>query len=75
MSSLRAVYRPRVDITPDQARDARARAWSYILTCYEKHKVADEDYVKNAKNEGRLTCGDYWSPTAKSAVIELRRRK
>ena len=40
MSSLHAVYRSRADITPDQARDARARAWSYIFACYEKHKAA-----------------------------------
>jgi hypothetical protein len=25
--------------TSEQAREARARAWSYIFACYEKHKT------------------------------------
>jgi hypothetical protein len=54
-SSRKVTLAPTHVISPEQARDARARAWLYIFTCYEKHKVADEDYVKNAKNEGRLT--------------------
>jgi hypothetical protein len=34
MSSIHATYRPRLDVAPEQARDARARAWVYIFSCW-----------------------------------------
>jgi hypothetical protein len=33
------MYHPRPGITLQQARNIRARAWSYIFACYEKHKT------------------------------------
>ncbi len=40
-SPTRAVPKPRDDVTAEQARTARARAWSYIFSCYEKHKAVE----------------------------------
>ena len=64
MSSLRAVSRPRADITPDQAHDARARAWSYIFACYEKHKAAkssggEEQARREAEHVSRTHLTEY----------------
>lgn len=38
MSSTRFIYTSCLDITPDQARDARARAWRFVFDCYAKKK-------------------------------------
>jgi hypothetical protein len=35
------MVKPTPGVTPDQARDARARAWSYIFANYKKHKAAE----------------------------------
>ena len=40
MDDIRIARRSHPNITPEQACDARARAWSYIFACYEKHKAA-----------------------------------
>ena len=42
MSSLRIVYCPRTGVTPDQARDARARAraWAYVFSCWHAKQKA-----------------------------------
>ena len=40
MSSARIVYTTRPDITPEQARDARALALRFALDCYAKKKAA-----------------------------------
>ncbi len=58
----RAVPKPRDDVTAEQARTARARAWSYIFSCYEKHKAveaqdgdveADFSAERHARESGR----------------------
>jgi hypothetical protein len=40
MSNLRVIHPTSVSITPEQARDARARAWAYIFDCHAKKKTA-----------------------------------
>lgn len=35
----RIVYTPRSDVTSEQARDVRARAWRYIFDCYANKKA------------------------------------
>jgi hypothetical protein len=30
-------YAPLSGITPEQARDARARAWAFVFKCYDRH--------------------------------------
>ena len=40
MSSARIVHSSLPDATPEQARDARARAWAYVFSCWhakQKH--------------------------------------
>ena len=32
---------PYPGMTEEEARTARARAWSFILSCYEKHKAVE----------------------------------
>jgi hypothetical protein len=36
--------KPTSGVSSDQARDARARAWSYVFECFDRH----------TKNRGRL---------------------
>jgi hypothetical protein len=40
MSSVRIDYASRPDITLEQARDTRARAWAFIFDCHAKKKAA-----------------------------------
>jgi hypothetical protein len=44
-SAVRIVSKPIPDITSEQARDARARAWSFIFDTYRK-KAARQDNAK-----------------------------
>jgi len=59
MDSIRLTHHSNPDIAPEQARDARARAWSYIFACYEQHKAAEvsgsEDGVKGGSRDGSPT--------------------
>jgi hypothetical protein len=48
MSSVRIVYTSCPDITPEQARDARARAWKFIFDTYRK-KAAGQELAKPSK--------------------------
>jgi hypothetical protein len=41
MDNLRTVCHP--GITPEQARDARVRAWAYIFNRYRDHKAVHGD--------------------------------
>jgi len=34
MNSARIVLNPRQDLTAEQARHARARAWTYVFQCF-----------------------------------------
>ena len=34
MNSAHLVLNPRQDLTAEQARDARARAWTYVFQCF-----------------------------------------
>jgi hypothetical protein len=34
----RIVVKPNPGITPEQARDARARAWAFIFECFYRHE-------------------------------------
>ena len=48
------IVNPTPDITPEQARDARACAWRFVFDCYEKKKGAPEsapDDAEESKND------------------------
>ena len=45
MNSTRIVYTSCPDLTLEQARDARARAWKFIFDTYRK-KAAGQDNTK-----------------------------
>ena len=53
------IVKPTPDLTPDQARNIRARAWSYIFHCHWKHKAAEgsgsEDRAKGGSENGSTT--------------------
>ena len=52
--TTRGVFRLAPDITPEQAKDARARAWKFIFDCHAKKKAArlgDPDDAKEIKND------------------------
>ncbi len=38
----RIIVRPIPSISEEEARDARARAWSYVLSCYAGREAAAE---------------------------------
>jgi hypothetical protein len=38
----RLVVRSRPAISPEEARDARARAWRFVFDCWEQKKAAGE---------------------------------
>jgi len=46
----------RTYITPEQAREVRARAWRFVFDCWERKKAAGKDggegEAKHVKNEG-----------------------
>ena len=59
-NTVRVVVKTNPDFTPEQARDARARAWRFVFDCYAKKKAltgkekagggdADEDVKKEKK--------------------------
>jgi hypothetical protein len=41
-------------MTEEEARTARARAWSYILSCYKKHKAAENTRLDSCDNAAIL---------------------
>jgi hypothetical protein len=54
------VVRPLPGTTPEQARDARARAWTYVFQTWHTKKGAQHDLTKEptpkaAKNRPRKT--------------------
>jgi hypothetical protein len=49
----RVALRPRRDVTPEQARDARARAWLFIFSRYVSKEAAGGSGGKG--NAKRLT--------------------
>jgi hypothetical protein len=36
--TTRVVFRPAPDITGEQVRDARVRAWAFVFDCFHRHK-------------------------------------
>jgi len=42
MDSARIVTQSPSDISPEQARDARARAWAFVFQCWQAKKMAAE---------------------------------
>lgn len=36
MTSPRIILRPKSGISPEQSRDARVRAWGFVLDCWQK---------------------------------------
>ena len=36
--ATRIVVKPNPGITPEQARDARARAWAFVFECFYRHE-------------------------------------
>ena len=47
----RTVMRPNPRITPEQARDARARAWAYIYQCWHANKGGPHDLTNHPTKE------------------------
>jgi len=46
--------KPTSGITPEQARDARARAWAYVFRCWqEKQKAAEPAPEPDGRNDVR----------------------
>jgi hypothetical protein len=53
--------KPCASASPEQARDARARAWSYVFECFDRHTKkggrllhkGDLDDVKGSRNDSR----------------------
>ncbi len=52
MSKPRVTYVPRRDVAPEQARDLRARAWTYVFGCYEAKKKAGERDAGDGTTKG-----------------------
>jgi hypothetical protein len=50
VSNSDVAYRPDPGITPERARDARARAWKFIFDRY-REKAASTDGSEDAKKE------------------------
>ena len=40
---------PRINTTPDQARDIRARAWAFVFDCHAKKEAAPESRPEDAE--------------------------
>ena len=58
MSDPHLTVSPAPGITPDRARDARARAWRFVFDCWEQKKAAgevggDEHARKESKDVSR----------------------
>jgi hypothetical protein len=57
VSSPRVFLRPTTSPNPEDARDARARAWRFVLDCHEKkeatHPGGPEDYRRFVNKERR----------------------
>jgi hypothetical protein len=51
----------RADITPDQARDARARAWSLVFECWRKKQ---EGGPPNAHDDAKGSKDDRATPNS-----------
>ena len=45
------IFRPAPRLTPDEARDARARAWAFIFDCYAKKKAAPESRPDDVRKD------------------------
>lgn len=55
------VVRAREGVSPEQACEARAKAWAYILSCYEKNGAA----LTTAPDDVR---GDLGAHTANGSI-------
>jgi hypothetical protein len=56
MRSPAVSYAPRSNATPDQARDVRARAWTFAFECYAKKegsRPGAPDDAKGSKHDSR----------------------
>ena len=54
MSNSRTVLASRSDLTPEQASDARGRAWAFVFECHAKKKAArpgGPDDAEEPKND------------------------
>jgi hypothetical protein len=51
MNNIRIASHP--DAIPDQARDIRARAWSYVFDCYAKKNAAGVSSTNGDDTKGR----------------------
>jgi hypothetical protein len=38
MGNLRIIHSSTASVTPEQARDARARAWAFVFECFYRHE-------------------------------------
>ena len=55
MDSARIVCRPSPSIAPEQARDARTRAWAFVFQCWqEKRKVAERASAPDGRDNAAI---------------------
>jgi hypothetical protein len=52
--ALRIVYRSGLDATPEQARDARARAWAFVFQCWQEKKMAAERSLPDGRDDAAM---------------------
>jgi hypothetical protein len=50
-ADITIIYHPRPDVTPEQARDARARAWRFVFDRWEQKKAAGKDGAEDDASE------------------------
>ncbi len=65
MSGARAVHDSTSGTMPEHARDARARAWDFAFTCYERKKAATSPVSRpDARKENLHDSGNTSIPRA-----------
>ena len=55
--ATRIVVKPNPGVTPEEARDARVRAWRFVFDCWEQKKTAGEDGGEGREEEMNFTRG------------------
>jgi hypothetical protein len=51
-------HRTTPDVSPEQARGARARVWSFIFQCWQENQKADKPVPEPVGRDGTKVKGD-----------------
>jgi hypothetical protein len=54
VSNPRIVLNPREGLTPEQARDARARAWAYVFDCFNRRREQEGGAAISATDDAAM---------------------